>query len=264
MTYEIKTDLHTHTIFSGHGYGTIEENIREAKREKLEAIAVTDHLGGRFIDIDLKDKDFVVRKLGHFINTHALPKEWCGVKLLCGVEVDITDEKGNLYGHDIEIQDNKYHTLDQKILSGCDIVIASIHRAPGSWSQDKLQNTKMYCKVLENSNVFIIGHPGRAGVSFDIDTVLRTAKEFGKIIEINEHSYDSSEEVHEVCRQIAVRCAELNVNIAVGSDAHCSYNVGKFPRALSMLAEIDFPEELIANGNLERLNAVMQKSQFKK
>ena len=28
--YEIKTDTHTHTIFSGHAYSTIEENVISA------------------------------------------------------------------------------------------------------------------------------------------------------------------------------------------------------------------------------------------
>ncbi|MFV0343117.1 MAG: PHP domain-containing protein [Anaerocolumna sp.] len=262
MTYEIKVDLHTHTVFSGHGYGTIEENLREAARMNLEALAITDHLGGGFLDIDPTDPNFLFKKLGHFLNTNALPKVWHGVKLLNGVEVDI-DEKGNLFGYDIEIKDDSYQTLNKKILSKCDIVIASIHRAPGGWSENKLMNTKMYSKVLENPDVLIIGHPGRALVPFELDTVLGIAKEQGKIIEINEHSYDTTKEVHDACRKIAIRCAELGVNIAVGSDAHCSYYVGKFPRAISMLEEINFPSELIANVNLERLNHVIQKSQYK-
>ncbi len=261
MSYTLKADLHTHTIFSGHGYSTIEENIREAAEMKLEAVAITDHFGAGFVDID---PVYPFKRLGHFFNTNSLPKEWHGVRLLRGAEMDITDEKGNLFGWDMKTGDDLYPTLDKRITSGCDIVIASIHRLPGSWSENTLQNTKMYCKVLENPSVLIIGHPGRARVPFEIDTVLRTAKELGKIIEINEHSYDSPKEVHHTCKTIAERCADIGVNISVGSDAHASFYVGKFPRALSMLQSIDFPKHLIANTNLSVLNRMIEESRFQK
>ena len=35
--YKILTDTHTHTIFSGHAYSTIEENVRAAKEQGMEA-----------------------------------------------------------------------------------------------------------------------------------------------------------------------------------------------------------------------------------
>ena len=41
--YSILTDLHTHTIYSGHAFSTIGENAAEAARNGLEAIAMTDH-----------------------------------------------------------------------------------------------------------------------------------------------------------------------------------------------------------------------------
>lgn len=262
MPYSLKTDLHTHTLFSGHAYSTVEENIREAANTGLEALAITDHFGEIFhYDIE---PDNLLKTLGHFLNTSALPKEWHGVRLLRGVEIDIVDEKGNLYGWDMPMNFGPYPTLDKRISGDCDIVIASVHRAPESFGSDILQNTKMFCKVLENPDVLMIGHPGRCRVPFEIDTVLRTAKELGKIIEINEHSFHSSEEVHKICRKIAERCAELEVNISVDSDAHCSYYVGKFPLTTAMLDEIHFPEHLIASRNLTALNQVLEKSTFKK
>ena len=41
--YSILTDLHTHTIYSGHAFSTISENAAEAARKGLEAIGMTDH-----------------------------------------------------------------------------------------------------------------------------------------------------------------------------------------------------------------------------
>jgi len=39
----MKIDLHTHTIASGHAFGTVWENARAAKARGLEMIAITDH-----------------------------------------------------------------------------------------------------------------------------------------------------------------------------------------------------------------------------
>ena len=49
------------------------------------------------------------------------------------------------------------------------------------------------------------------------------------------------------CREIAVRCAELDVSVSLGSDAHVCTAVGRFARTLAMLTEIGFPEKLIAS-----------------
>lgn len=39
----MKTDLHTHTIASGHAFGTIWENARAAKDKGISVLAITDH-----------------------------------------------------------------------------------------------------------------------------------------------------------------------------------------------------------------------------
>jgi putative hydrolase len=77
------------------------------------------------------------------------------------------------------------------------------------------------------------------------------------MIEINEHSFSFPGHNADLCRRIAIRCAELGVWIAVDSDAHCSAYVGHRPKAIAMLEEIDFPTELIANENLERFLGVI-------
>ena len=43
MSYTIKCDTHTHTLFSKHAYSTIEENVRAAAEAGMELLASTDH-----------------------------------------------------------------------------------------------------------------------------------------------------------------------------------------------------------------------------
>ena len=92
----------------------------------------------------------------------------------------------------------------------------------------------------------MLGHIGRARVPFDMDTVLLHAKELGKMIEINEGSFIYADAVP-VCRNIAIRCAELGTKITVSSDAHSAFYVGRYPESVRMLEEIGFPEELIVS-----------------
>ena len=240
--YEIKTDTHTHTIFSGHAYSTIEENARAAAEQGMEALGTTDHFSGLFVP------DTHMTYYGHFTNYKALPKEWYGVRLFRGAEADIVDLDGHLFGHDLYVPygmgDQKPSYLDW-ILRQTDYLIASVHDKSFAIGKSLAQTTEMYCKALENPKVLIIGHIGRAGVPFEIDEVLKVAKEKNKMIEINEASHEYPEHITGLCRQVAVRCAELGVKISVGSDAHSSWYVGKFDKVRAVLEEIHFPEELI-------------------
>ena len=56
------------------------------------------------------------------------------------------------------------------------------------------------------------------------------------------------------CMDIARLCMKYEVPISVDSDSHICYRVGHVEGALEMLEEIGFPEELIINSSVERLN----------
>jgi putative hydrolase len=241
----VKTDPHTHTLFSGHAFSTIEENVLHAKEQGMEAIAMTDHFG-----LGYKPGDSL--SAGPSLNMPALPKVCHGIRVLAGTEIDIIDFDGNLAGQDVLSFDGKRSYADM-MLDTMDVAIASVHQFKGFKDGTVAQNTKLFVTVVQNPKIDIIGHPGRSGLPFDIDEVLLAAKDAGCLIEINEHSLDFAEPVLAVCHNIAIRCAELDVPVAVSSDAHSSFDVGKFDKALTMLDEIGFPEHLVANTTLERL-----------
>ena len=246
---KIKTDTHTHTLASGHAYSTIEENLRAGKEQGLELVGITDHFSSFFVP----STDFAC--FGFFINKKALPEVWHGVRLLFGAEVDIIDLKGNLFGHDLYIpypnKNGVKLTYEEGILNRLDYLIASVHYKDFAANSTVVENTELYIKALEHENVKILGHIGRSGLEFDIDEVVKAAKSLNKMIEINEASFGHGETVRERCLKVALACAKYGTKIAVNSDAHSSFEIGKYPNTERFLDEIDFPVELIGNRDAE-------------
>lgn len=244
----IACDVHTHTLYSRHAYSTIEENVRTAAFLPLELVGSTDH----FSSMLFPSRD--VRDFQYFLNYPAWPDTWQGVRLLHGCEADIVDLDGHLFGHDVEVSASAAgapvrppRTLKDLVFDRCDYVIASIHGKGFVEGAGLARTTEMYLNALGDPKVLVLGHTGRSGVPFDLDEVLRFAREEGKLIEINEHSLRDTPESLAPCRRIAERCAELGTMISVGSDAHLSAAIGRFEGVSAMLDEIHFPRELIAS-----------------
>ena len=253
MAYQIQGDVHTHTMFSRHAYSTIAENVAEAKRSGLAFLGSADHFSAMLFE------EQTVKNFQFFQNVVIWPRQWDGITLLRSCEVDILGLGGELFGQDIEVSQSivgrnfrEPRTLYDFVTRGLDYVVASIHNEEFAHGATLAQTTDMYLHVLEEPRVFIIGHPGRSGVPFDLDEVIGFARDHHKLIEINEHTLEEpSRRHHGVCSRIAERCAELGCGIAVSTDAHIYPGIGKFPHANALLEEIHFPQELIMNRSLD-------------
>ena len=259
---QLQCDVHTHTIYSRHAYATILENVRAAKEAGLSLLGSTDHFSSMLYP-DYEN----IRHYQYLCVSHTWPKEIDGVRLLQGCEVDIVDLTGNLFGYDIPIAknidgdfytDKKTLSLYERVTRKMDYVIASVHRHSFADAATPAECTKLYCNALQNKKVLILGHIGRSGLPFEIDPVLLAARDLHKLIEINEHSLDVRNHCGERCRQILKRCAELSIPISVSSDAHFATAIGKFDKVNKMLAEIHFPEELIATRSKESFLSAMK------
>ena len=250
MALSIKTDIHTHTLFTRHAYSTIAENVAAARAAGLELLGSSDHFSSMlFPEQHLRNFQF-------FLNQVVWPREWDGVTLLRAAEADIVSLEGGLFGQDIPCADDitteratRGYTLYERVSGRVDYLIASVHDRSFTRDASTAQTTDMYVRVLGNPRVFVLGHTGRSGVPFDLDEVLNVAKQQHKLIEINEHSLEGDRTGNTVsaCRRIAERCAELGVGISVSSDAHMAHHIGRYPNTTSMLEEINFPQELIMN-----------------
>lgn len=223
-------DTHTHTIASGHAYSTILENAREAFKKGLKLICMTDH-GPQMPDSP---------HFWHFGNLKVLPSEIEGVEILKGVEANIIDTDGNL-------------DLPREILDKLDIVIASLHDVCFE-PKDVEKNTRAIINAIKNPYVDIIGHPGNPIFPIDVEKVLIAAKEYNTHIEINNSSFVSSRTgSDENCLLIAKKAKELGVKIAIGSDAHICFDVGRFDKALEIIEQAGIDENMILNTDVEKL-----------
>ena len=227
---KITVDTHTHTNVSAHAFSTLEENLSAAAAIGLEGIAMTNH------GPDLGDGAVWF----HFKSARHLPKYVKGVRLIPGAEVDIMDENGRL-------------DIEDKYLKDLELVIASFHTPCFPPYSDEETVTKAWLNTMENEHVDILGHMGDGRYKCDYERVVKKAKEKGKIIEINNHSFKVREGSRENCRCIALLCKKYSVPVVLSTDAHFSAEVGVVPNSVALLEEIDFPEELILNTSLEKL-----------
>lgn len=263
-TYSLKCDCHTHTLYSRHAYSTIAENVRAAKEQGLELLASTDHFSAMLYP-DWRDE----RNYQYFYGYQMWPRIWDGVRLLHGAEVDITGLDGSLFGEDVPVSCTtvgqpfpRQWNLFSYTTRNCDFLIASVHGVQFAGGCTKEQATQMYCSAMMRPRVLMIGHPGRSGVAFDIDEVVKFARDHHRLIELNEHSSDRFYGEDGVCRKIAEACMRFGTQVAVDTDAHICTNIGRFSRVEKMLGEIDFPEELIATRDKETFEKALSDAQL--
>ncbi len=228
MESKIKTEVHTHTLVSHHAYSTVGELMTACKEKGISLLAVTDH-GPALGD---------GAHPWHFSNLKSYPHKIGSFYLIRGAEVNIVDFQGNV-------------DLDQRVLERLDWVIASIH-PPIIDPATKKDHTNAYIKILENPYIDALGHSGFEAYEYDIDAVLQTAKQYNKVIELNNHTFSARRKSIENCAKIARRCAELDVKVVLSTDAHTIYDIGDTELCWNMAMEAGIREEQIVNLTPER------------
>jgi putative hydrolase len=231
----IIADTHTHTIACDHAFSTIAENAATAKERGIRFLCMTEHCPAM---AGAPSRLYFEGLLG------LVPPVINGVTIRPRAELNIISSDGEL-------------DLSESYLGKMDWVIASMHVVTYKPSE-KTNHTRAWLAIAENPLVDVIGHCGDGRYPFDEDVVLPAFKKHGKIVEINNNSFGVREGSAESCERIARKCAALGIPIVVSSDAHFHEAVGLFPKSISMLASIGFPEELILNADYDRFLAVVK------
>ena len=145
--------------------------------------------------------------------------------------------------------------MENELLKKVDYVIASMHIpcvTPGS----RKENTLASIHAMEHPYVKILGHPDDERYPLDYDMLVRAAKEEQVALEINNSSLNPKSPrtgARENMRTMLERCMRYQVPILLGTDSHICYTIGSFEEALQVLAEVDFPEELVLNCKAENI-----------
>lgn len=226
---KLVADMHCHTVASTHAYSTVQEMVQAAKKKEIEIIAITDH------GIKMPDAPHP----WYFQNIEIMPEEIDGVRVLKGVEANIIDLDGNL-------------DMPCELLDRLELVIASFHNPclePGSISE----NTEAVISAIKNPYVNIIGHPDNPIFPVSIDEVVAAAKEYGKLIELNNKSHLVRKGSEINALKFAQKAKEYNAQVVFGSDAHISFEVGDFAVIMNIIKEVGLPEELIINTSKEKV-----------
>lgn len=233
---ELYMDMHTHTFASGHGYSSLKENIDAARERGLKYLGLSEHSSstpggpGKFF----------------FSNYRCIPREYGSLRLFCGVEVNILSYDGRL-------------DMEESQLRNMDYVIASMHTAtlaPGSAEE----NTRAAVQAMKSPYVKVLGHPDDSRYPMDYDRLVRAAREEQVALEVNNSSLDPQcprTNVRENILTMLRACVKYGVPVLLGTDSHICYSVGHFERALEIIEEAGFPEELVLNANPDNIVKVV-------
>ena len=228
----IIADLHTHTIASGHAYSTLMENISCAKEERLEILGISDHAPA----MDGAPNET------YFENLRVISREWGDLRVLRGVELNILNEYG-----DVDLSD--------EMLVELDYAVASLHYPILPEGRRSLC-TNAVVSVMSNPHVYIIGHPDDDYMPLDYEALTLAAKQYNVALEVNNSSLRPGsfrKGAAENYRRMLNPAKKLEVPIIVSSDSHICHDIGNFTRALELLEELKFPEELVVNSSPKRL-----------
>lgn len=237
-------DLHTHTVASGHAYNTIQEMVNAAKKKKLELYGITEHsvtMPGTCHEM-------------YFSNLKNVRRDYEGIEVLFGVEL-------NIISYDGEVD------MSEELLREMDIVIASIHANIGYTSGTTEENTKAVIGAIKNPYIDIIGHPDDGRIPLDYEQVVKAAKEYHTLLEINNSSLSPTGfrvNTRENDRTILELCQKYRVPVVIGSDAHADDVVGANERAVDLMEEIQFDTDLVMNYHVEQLKTYLNKYKQKK
>lgn len=229
----LRLDIHTHTIASGHAYGTIREMAAAAAERGLDLLGISEHGPGIPGACDPI----------YFCNLTAIPRRLSGVEVLHGCEVNVLDD-GTL-------------SLSQRYLDMLDYAIVGIHLLCYHDAGPE-KNTDNLISCMRNEKIRFVSHPDSDRMPVQYGRLVQAAKEYHVALEVNNSSLRRPEK-RPGCiknyKEMLELCRRHSVPVIVNSDAHDPSAVGRFREAVALLNEAGFDSGLVLNTDVEKFKA---------
>jgi len=200
---DIKGDLHCHSNWDG-GTNSILEMAKTAQNLGYEYIGISDHT--KFLKIE------------HGLNEKTLSLQRKEIDKL-NVKFQASNLKFRiLQGAETNILNDGSIDIKNEALKKLDYAIAGIH---SNFKMPKSQMTQRIISAMKNPNIDIISHPTgrilkrRDEYQIDFGKILRAAKEFGTILEIN--SFPERLDLDDKNVKLA---KEAGVKMIINTDSH--------------------------------------------
>jgi len=196
---DIKGDLHCHSDWDG-GENTIEEMAQAAVGMGYQYLGISDHTKFLRIENGLDEKELERRNK----EIDKLNQKYGNFRILKSAETNILNDGS------IDIKD--------EALKKMDYVIAGVH---SSFKIEKEKMTERIIRAMKNPHIDVLSHPTgrilkkRDEYQIDFDKILRAAKEYGVVLEIN--SYPERLDLND--RNIH-RAKEAGVKMVINTDSH--------------------------------------------
>ena len=238
LLMNVKMDLHTHTLASGHyTTDTLTDLAKRAKERGLTHLGITDHA----------PKMPGSANVNYFRNLRYCDRWVHGVRILYGVELNALDQTGTV-------------DLDESVLCHLDYALVSLHKQTYK-PQDMRLNTLALTSAMENKFVVGVCHPDDPTYEIDVKTLVEKAKQTGTMLELSSVSV-SPDGYREKCVERLVEmlllCKQKGVYVMLGSDSHGIGKIGDFANSLKLLKALDFPQELVVNFNPEKFFEIVK------
>jgi DNA polymerase (family 10) len=196
---QIRGDLQVHSNWTD-GQNSIEEMAKQAKKNGLDYIVISDH--SKYLAMTGGLNEEGLSKQAEEIDR--INKQLDGFTILKGVELNILKD-GSL-----DISDDA--------LSKLDVVGAAVH---SHFDMSKEEMTKRVIKAIENPNLDILFHPTareiqkREPIQLDLEKIITISKENGTILDVD--SYPDRLDLRDEHIRKAI---QIGAKLCISSDAH--------------------------------------------
>lgn len=263
---------HTHTYYTDHGEGSVDELVAAAVQAGITTIAVTEH----FPMSDTFDPDHYLampqQRMGAYLaDIKKARQTYKSIEIITGCELDWLGE-----GED--------RSLSEADLAPFSLILGSVHLIDGWAFDDPAQRGRweevgpdsiwkryfeVWCEAVSSSAPFhIMSHPDLAKKfgyypSFDLQSLYDQAAlacaESGRMIEVNTSgSYYACKEMFPSPDLLATFC-RAGVPCTVGTDAHHPTNVARdITKAYGYLYEAGYRKVTVPTASGDRREIVIQ------